>query len=109
MGDVGSDRPAPRSLFGYGVHHLDPLIVGQAPELAHVPGAAGARGAETANIPDVPFYAVDVDAVIGREGSDECGPLSLKGLPCPFLGLMFLITRHRFHPPSGNISFILRL
>ena len=97
---VGSDGPGAFGCFGNGVHHLDALIVGQRPELAHVPGAAGAGGAQAADMADVPFDAIYVDEVIGSEWSDECGPLPLQGIPSPVLGLMFLITRHYLiHPP----------
>ena len=53
---------------------------------------------------DIPFHAIDVNLVVRRERSDEGCPLPFEGLPSPILGLMFLITRHLNHPPSGYAS-----
>jgi len=85
--------------FGDGVHHLDALIVGKGPKFAHVPGAAGTGGAEATDVVDVPFHALYVYLVIGSEGGDEGGPLPLQRFPSPFLGLMFIVVRHRYRPP----------
>ena len=46
VGNVSADEPLSCRLVGEGVVYVEALLAGEAPELAHAPGASRAAGAE---------------------------------------------------------------
>ena len=87
--------------FCHGVHNVQPLLVGQAPELAHAPGTAGPRGAQAADVADVALHPLPVKAVVWGKGRNQRGPLPLECLPSPLLGLMLAVSCHGLAPIVG--------
>ena len=94
VGYVGANEPAAGGLVGNRIHDDAAFGLGEAPEFAHVPGAAAAANAETLDVPDVAAESLGVDPVIGGKGRDQRRPLPLQGLPSPFLGLVLAVTGH---------------
>ena len=94
VGDVCADEPLSRRLVGEGVVYADALLAGEAPELAHAPGASGPAGAERDDVSDVVTEGVVVDLVVGGERGHEGAPLAAQVLPSPVLGLALDVCCH---------------
>ena len=89
-----ADEPLSCRLVGEGVVDVEAFLAGEAPELAHAPGASGAAGAERDDVPDVVAEGVLVHLVVGGERSHEGAPLAAEVLPSPVLGLALAVCRH---------------
>ena len=100
VGDVRADGPVAAGLVGHHVEHAHPLLAGQAPELAHAPGAAAAVCAKLPDVPDVAAQPLLVQLIVRREGRHQGGPLSAEVFARPVQGLVLGVLGHVVSLPA---------